>query len=172
MVHVKMIRKDEAKNGFNPMTSDEFLKDEPWGWVICKGGDIAVFAGVKTPTVFPSKEAAEDAGYVLNESTQMPARKKPRAFFDDIRACVEDDGALFYGKGGEDNGMDVEGVILKGWPENLVAYVDGKDVKENRALARKGKAKLDSYLKSKNWAGYSIAIDDDGDYAYLTIGVK
>lgn len=74
-MHIKKIFRNEAANGFNPMTGDEFRKNAPWGWVELKDGSIAVFAGVKTPAVFPDKNAAADVGYVLNEVSIAGERK-------------------------------------------------------------------------------------------------
>lgn len=94
-----------------------------------------------------------------------PAKRHPRKqrseFLDDLRHFAEGLGQVYY--------KEYEDEIFDGGA-NVISFTDFESVKQNRADAIKAKAALKAELS--DWVGWSAEVDDDGDYAYLTITVE
>lgn len=67
---IRLVRQNEAleENGPLPkMQSGDFANRNRFGWYETKDGRVLIYLDSPDPIRFPSKEAAQDSGYLLGE---------------------------------------------------------------------------------------------------------
>lgn len=67
---IRLVRQNEAfeeKDLLPQMQSDDFANWNRFGWYETKDGRVLIYLGSHEPIQFPSKEAAQDSGYLLGE---------------------------------------------------------------------------------------------------------